>query len=314
MIAFYSKKIISLITTIILVSLITFLVFQVLPGNPAYIILGVEADPLQIEALEAKLNLDKPLIERYLIWVGDLLRGDLGESIRFQRPVAEMIGSRVEVTLLLTVLSLFLSIIISIPLAIWLALNSEKSWSKWVTALSQVGLAVPSFWLAIILIYIFSIALHWLPAGQYERLADDPIKALQSLILPTIALAIGITAILVRYLRNNLLDQMESEYVRTAMSKGLNSHEILYRHVLQNSLLPMLTILGMITAEILGGSIVVENVFALPGIGNLIAISIGSRDLPLIQALVIYLAIVVVMINFVVDIVYTVIDPRIRLR
>ncbi len=314
MIAFYSKKIISLLTTIVLVSLITFLVFQVLPGNPAYIILGVEADPLQIEALEAKLNLDKPLIDRYFIWVADLLRGDLGESIRFQRPVAEMIGSRVEVTLLLTVLSLFLSIVISIPVAIWLALNDQKSWSKWLTALSQVGLAVPSFWLAIILIYIFSIALRWLPAGQYERFSVDPLTAIKSLVLPTISLAIGISAILIRYLRNNLLDQMESEYVRTAMSKGLTDREIVYRHVLQNSLLPMLTILGMITAEILGGSIVVENVFALPGIGNLIAISIGSRDLPLIQALVIYLAVVVVLINFAVDIVYTVIDPRIRLR
>ncbi len=314
MIAFYTKKIISLITTIVLVSVITFLVFQVLPGNPAYIILGVEADPLQIEALEAKLNLDKPLLDRYAIWVVNLLKGDLGESIRFHRPVAEMIGSRVEVTLLLTVLSLFLSVLVSIPLAIWLALNSEKSWSKWFAALSQVGLSVPSFWLAVILIYIFAINLHWLPAGQYEKLSVDPLLSIRSLVLPTISLAIGISAVLVRYLRNNLLDQMDSEYVRTAMSKGLNEHAILYRHVLQNSLLPMLTILGMITAEILGGSIVIENVFALPGIGNLIAISIGSRDLPLIQALVIYLALAVVIINFVVDIIYTAIDPRIRLR
>ncbi len=314
MITFYGKKIISLITTIILVSLITFFVFQVLPGNPAYIILGVEADPLQIEALEAKLHLDKPIIDRYFMWVDSLLHGDLGESIRFQRPVAEMIGSRVEVTLLLTVMSLFLSIIISIPLAIWLALNNQKRWSKWFAALSQIGLALPSFWLAIILIYIFSLGLHWLPAGQYEKFSVDPVLSIKSLLLPTLSLAIGISAVLVRYLRNNLLDQMESEYVRTAMSKGLSDHEILYRHVLQNSLLPMLTILGMITAEILGGSIVVENVFALPGIGNLIAISIGSRDLPLIQALVIYLAVVVVLINFAVDIVYTVVDPRIRLR
>ncbi len=314
MVAFYTKKLFSVISTIVLVSLITFFVFQILPGNPAHIILGVEADPMQIQALEAKFNLDKPIVERYLLWVSNVLKGDLGESIRFQRPVVDMIGSRVEVTLFLSVLSLLLSIIVSVPIAVWLALNNDKKWSRWIAALSQIGLSIPAFWLGIILIYFFAVTLKWLPFGQYEKFSVNPILSIKSLILPTISLSIGISAIFVRYLRNNLLDQMDSEYVRTAMSKGLNEQQILYRHVLQNSLLPMLTILGMITAEILGGSIVIENVFALPGIGNLIAISIGSRDLPLIQALVIYLAVTVVAINFVVDILYTVIDPRIRLR
>ncbi len=314
MIAFYSKKLFSVISTIVLVSLITFFVFQILPGNPAHIILGVDADPMQIQSLEAKFNLDKPIVERYMLWVSNVLKGDLGESIRFQRPVVDLIGSRVEVTLLLSVLSLLLSLVVSVPIAVWLALNNEKKWSRWFAALSQIGLSIPSFWLGIILIYVFAVSLRWLPFGQYEKLSVDPLLSIKSLILPTISMSIGISAVLVRYLRNNLLDQMDSEYVRTAMSKGLDDRKILYRHVLQNSLLPMLTILGMITAEILGGSIVIENVFALPGIGNLIAISIGSRDLPLIQALVIYLAVTVVAINFIVDILYTVVDPRIRLR
>ncbi len=307
------RKVVSLLITIFLVSIITFFVFQILPGNPAYIILGIDADEYQIAALEEKLNLDKPVMERYLIWAKNLLSGDLGESIRFQKPVANLIADRLEVTMLLTLFSLILSLLICIPLATILVINVKSTWAKVLNGFSQIGLAIPSFWLAIVLVYIFAIKLRWLPSGQYERFAVNPWLCIRSLILPSISLAIGISAILVRYLSNSMLDQMGSDYVRVARSKGLKEREIIYKHVLRNALLPMLTILGMMMASVLGGSIVIESVFSLPGIGNLIAISIGSRDLPLIQSLVVYLAFFVVLINFIVDLLYTIIDPRIRL-
>ncbi len=308
------RRTLSLLLTVFLVSVLTFFVFQILPGNPAYIILGIDADEYQIEALEAKLNLDKPVVERYSIWAKSLISGDLGESLRFQRPVAELIYDRLEVTFLLTLFSLLLSLVISIPLATVLTINDKSIWSKAVNALSQIGLAIPSFWLAILLVYLFAVKLRWLPAGQYQKISVDPIGALRSLILPSLSLAIGISAILVRYLTNSLLKQMGKDYVRVARSKGLKDREIILKHVLKNALLPMLTILGMLTASVLGGSIVIESVFSLPGIGNLIATAIGSRDLPLIQSLVVYLAFFVVLINFAVDLLYTIIDPRIRLR
>ncbi len=314
MLAKFFSRTLSLLITIFLVSVLTFLVFQILPGNPAYIILGIDADQNQVEALESKLNLDKPIVERYMIWARDLLSGNLGESLRFQKPVAELIASRLEVTFLLTFFSLFFSVLISIPFAVFLVLNAKKTWAKALSAFSQIGLAIPSFWLAIILVYVFSLKLHLLPSGQYVKFSVNPLLALKSLVLPSLSLAIGISAILVRYLSNSLLEQMNSDYVRVARSKGLTEREIIFKHVLKNAILPMLTILGMLAASVLGGSIVIESVFSLPGIGNLIVTSIGSRDLPLIQSLVVYLAFFVVLINFFVDLLYTVIDPRIRLR
>ena len=311
---YYLRKISSLLVTLVLVSLITFGVFQILPGNPVDIILGVDADPLQAEALKVSLGLDKPISERYLMWAGKALRGDLGNSTRFQGSVAELISKRIEVTSALAILSLSLTLLVGIPTGIWLAKENKHKRALIVSVLSQIGLAVPSFWLGILLTMIFSVTLHILPSGGYTSWRQNIFLCLSSLILPAVSIAIGTSAVLVRYLKNTLLEQLKRDYVRTAYSKGLKENYVILRHVLRNALIPVVTILGILTVDILGGSIITETVFSLPGIGNLIILSIASRDLSLIQGLVLYLALLVVLCNFMVDMLYTWIDPRIRLK
>ncbi len=303
-----------LATTVLLVSVITFLVFQVLPGDPAQIILGVDADPHQLAALRQTMGLDRPVAERYMTWIKNAVVGDLGQSLRYQRPVADILAERVPVTVSLALLSLTLTLAIGVPLGTLVARNDGKWPAVWLSALTQLGVAMPSFWLAFILILVFSVTFRLFPTYGYIPWGEDPLGALRSLFLPSLALAIPGIAVVTRYLRNTLLDQSRMDYVRTARSKGLREKGIMYRHILRNALIPVVTIIGLIITDTLGGSIVVENVFALPGLGNLLITSIGTRDLPLVQTLVLYIAILVVGINFVVDLLYKVIDPRIRLK
>ncbi|MFD0714213.1 ABC transporter permease [Paenibacillus sp. GCM10027626] len=308
------RKILSLITTVVVVSVITFFVFQILPGNPVQIILGVDADERQMEALEEQMGLDKPAAVRYLEWVGSAVKGDLGTSIRYQLPVAELIGDRLPVTMSLAVMSLILTLAAGVPLGIYIASRNGKVISYLLSLLTQLGIAIPSFWLGILLIFVFSVILKWFPAGQYVSWSDNPWEAFKSLLLPSIAIAISNTAVLIRYIRNTVLDQLKLDYVRTARSKGLGQAAILYKHVIRNASIPVLTVLGMIVADTLGGSIIVENVFSLPGLGNLLVSSINSRDLPMVQAMVLYIGVTVIMINFLVDLLYKVVDPRIGRR
>ncbi len=308
------KKIFSVLVTLVLISLLTFAVFQILPGNPAYIILGVDADPLQIQALSQEMGLNKPPAERYLQWIKGLLTGNLGNSLRYQVPVTSLIARSLPVTVSLTVMTLLLTIVSVIPVSIYLARNNRKKPAILVSSLTQVGVAVPSFWLGILLIMVFSVMLNWLPSGDFIPFSESVPGALRSLLLPSVTISVGTSAVVIRYLKNTLLDQMGMDYVRTARSKGLTKKKVLYRHVLKNSLLPTITILGMMVTDVLGGSIIVENVFNLPGIGRLIISGVGNRDFPLVQGLVFYLAFTVVAINLLVDLLYSLIDPRIRVR
>lgn len=311
---YFIRKFSSLVITMVLVSLITFLVFQILPGNPAETILGVDADKYQIEALNNKMGLNKPPFYRYISWASNAIRGNLGDSIKYQELVSKLIGSRIEVTVSLAVISLIITFFIGIPLGIFLARANNKKISIFVSMLSQLGIAIPSFWMGIMLIMFFSVFFKIFPSGGYTSWGENPLLAIKSLILPSISIAIGTSAVVVRYLKNVLLDELKLDYVRTAFSKGLKEKRILTAHVLRNVLIPVVTIIGMIATDILGGSIITENVFSLPGLGNLIVISINSRDLPLIQGLVLYLAFIVVLINFAVDMLYIIIDPRISLK
>ncbi|GGH35741.1 ABC transporter permease [Paenibacillus segetis] len=311
---FYIRKLVAFVSTLILVSVITFLVFQVLPGDPAQIILGVDADPQQIAALRETMGLDRSAGERYLTWVKDTLSGDFGESIRYHRPVADMLVERLPVTLSLALFSLGLTLLVGLPLGIYIARKDGKLSALLLSLFTQLGVSIPSFWLAFILILLFSVTLKLFPTYGYTPWSENPIGAIKSLFLPSLALAIPGVAVVIRYLRNTLLDQSRMDYVRTARSKGQHEKGIMYRHILRNALIPVITIVGLLIADTLGGSIVVENVFALPGIGSLLVTSIGTRDLPLVQTMVLYIAIIVVSINFIVDILYKVIDPRIRLK
>lgn len=300
--------------TLLLVSFITFGVFQILPGNPAYIILGVDADPLQIEALNKSMGADRPVLVRYWNWLTDLLHGDLGTSYRYQQPVSQLLSSALEVTGSLALVTMVLTALIGIPAGIWLAGHSDKWYSLPLSMLSQISISVPSFCMAIFLISIFTVALRWLPSVGFVSFSESPSGWLKSLILPSAALALGTSSVLIRYVRVSITGQQKEDYVRTAYSKGLGKKQVMYGHVVRNSLIPVITVLGMTAADILGGSIIVENVFSLPGIGRLISVSISSRDLPLLQGLTFYLALIVVICNFAVDLIYSIVDPRIRLK
>ncbi|MEG0706643.1 MAG: ABC transporter permease [Cellulosilyticaceae bacterium] len=310
---FYIRKIFSLLTTILLVSLITFLVFQILPGDPVTIILGPDADPLQAQAMRESLGLDAPLFVRYIDWIKNAIRGDLGLSIRYNQPVSQLILSRIPVTTSLAFMSILLTLAIGLPLGTYIARKNDSLVGKVVSICSQLGLAIPSFWTGILLILLFSVTLGLLPSGDYIPMSESFIGWLSRIILPSISIAIGTSAVLIRYLRTAMLDESTQLYVQTARSKGLSENAVYTKHIFKNALIPTITILGLLVIDILGGSIITENVFNIPGLGNLIVSSINSRDLPLTQGLVLYLATIVVTFNFLVDILYSIVDPRIRI-
>ncbi len=306
------KKLVSLFLTLFFVSLIIFFVFQVLPGNPAEIILGTEADEAQVLALEKELGLDKPILVRYANWIKDILKLDMGTSLKYQVPVKDLFFKKLPVTLYLTFFSLFLSLIIAIPLSIQITAKSDKWYASIITAITQLGISIPSFWLAFLLIYLFAVKLGWFNTLSYNAMSGNFFQKLYKFFLPSLAIAIPNIATIIRYMQSAILDEINKDYVRTARMKGLLLKDILYKHVLRNALIPVITIIGISITSSVGGSLIVENVFSLPGIGSLIVQSISSRDFPLIQSVVFAVAFMVIIINLIVDILYRIVDPRIR--
>ncbi|WP_019138212.1 ABC transporter permease [Peptoniphilus timonensis] len=306
------KKLISLFLTLFFVSLIIFFVFQVLPGNPAEIILGTEADEAQVLALEKELGLDKPILVRYANWIKDILKFNMGTSLKYQVPVKDLFFKKLPVTLYLTFFSLFLSLIIAIPLSIQITAKSDKWYASIITAITQLGISIPSFWLAFLLIYVFAVKLGWFNTLSYNAMSGNFSQKLYKFFLPSLAIAIPNIATIIRYMQSAILDEINKDYVRTARMKGLLLKDILYKHVLRNALIPVITIIGISITSSVGGSLIVENVFSLPGIGSLIVQSISSRDFPLIQSVVFAVAFMVIIINLIVDILYRIVDPRIR--
>ncbi|WP_062552202.1 ABC transporter permease [Peptoniphilus phoceensis] len=306
------KKLISLFLTLFFVSLIIFFVFQVLPGNPAEIILGTEADEAQVLALEKELGLDKPILVRYANWIKDILKFNMGTSLKYQVPVKDLFFKKLPVTLYLTFFSLFLSLIIAIPLSIQITAKSDKWYASIITAITQLGISIPSFWLAFLLIYVFAVKLGWFNTLSYNAMSGNFFQKLYKFFLPSLAIAIPNIATIIRYMQSAILDEINKDYVRTARMKGLLLKDILYKHVLRNALIPVITIIGISITSSVGGSLIVENVFSLPGIGSLIVQSISSRDFPLIQSVVFAVAFMVIIINLIVDILYRIVDPRIR--
>ena len=311
---YYVRKCIGLFVTILLVTTITFAVFEILPGDPALIILGVDADPVQIEALHESMGYNLPPLQRFVNWIIGLLSGDLGDSYRYHQSVSLLISNSFKVTRSLAIVTMCLIILIGFPIGIWLAKNSHKKIGTLFSMLSQVSLSIPAFCMGILLINIFCVQLKLFPSMGYTSLSEGFIPWLKSLFLPALSIALGSSATLIRYIRSSILTEENKDYVRTIRSKGASSNIIMIKHVLRNAMIPVITILGLIVTDILGGSIIIENVFSLPGIGKLVATSITTRDLPLIQGLVLYLALIVVICNFLVDILYSIIDPRIRIK
>ena len=291
---FYVRKFIDFMTTLLLVTLVTFLTFQLLPGNPALAILGPDADQAQIEALELQLGLNQSLPLRYANWLKGAFCGNLGISYKYNQSVSSLIAGALKTTASLSLLSLVFTF----------AVNRKKKVWRCLSVLNQIWVSMPSFCTALILILIFTVGLKLLPSVGF----DGP----KSLILPSLAISLGSSSILARYIKTSMENELKQDYVRTAKSKGLNEKQVIVHHVLRNALLPSITTLGLITADIFGGSIIIENVFSLPGIGKLIIHSISSRDFPLLQGLTVYLAAMTLTCNFAVDILYSIIDPRTR--
>ncbi len=309
---FWIKKLGVFMATLFVVALIAFVVFRLIPGDPALIILGVEADQAAVAQLHHELGLDQPLYVQFWRWLGQLLRGDLGRSLRLSAPVGELLWQRLPVTTGLAALSIIIATGIAIPVGI-LAATHRGGWLDLITmALSQVGIAIPAFWAGIILLLVFSMELGWFAPGGFVPFAENPWLALKSLILPSLALGLQRAAILTRMTRASMLDVLRQDYMRTAQSKGLSERVVLYRHGLKNAIIPVLTVLGMHLGGLLAGSIVIEQVFNLPGVGQLTLMAVNSRDLPLAQGLVMFTATIIILLNFTVDLLYSRLDPRIR--
>ena len=311
------KKIVTLIMTLFLVSVLAFLAFQIIPGDVVTSILGTEATPEREEALRKELGLDQPPVVRYVRWAGNVLKGDFGESYRYSKnmnqmmPVAELIGDKLPVTLLLAALSMLIIILIAIPLGVFWARSKNKILDVSLNMGTQAAMAIPSFFLGVLVTYLFGIVLKWFAPGGYVSFRDDLWGCIRYLIFPAISVAIPKIAMTARFLRNSMLTERSSDYVRTAFSKGASERRVSYVHVLRNAMMPVVTFLGMIIAEIVAGSIVVEQVFSLPGIGKLLISSISTRDFPVVEILILYITFVVIFVYFLVDILYRVIDPRI---
>lgn len=310
---YFIQKMGSALITLWLVSFITFGIFELIPGDPVTSKLGIEADQEQIEALTKKYGLNKPFVIRYKNWILSALQGDLGMSLRFDEPVTALIKDRMKVTTILTILSLIMTIIIAVPLSIFIAKYNNEFMGVLTSIITQIGMAVPSFWVGIMMTYFFGLMLRLFIPGRYISVDESFIEGMIYLLFPAVAIAIPKIATVIRYLRNSIVEQLELNYVRTAYAKGHVFKGVMYRHVLRNALIPVITIMGMMIADVLGGSLIIEQVFTIPGVGRLLIMAINNRDYFLIQGMILYIAAIIIIINFLMDIVYHWIDPRIKM-
>jgi peptide/nickel transport system permease protein len=314
MLRYALKRALSLLISLAIASLVIFLVIEVAPGDPASYMLGINAQPETVAALRAELGLDVPKMQRYLAWVGGMAQGDFGTSYTYRTPVGQMIADRMWVSLPLALYALALSTLIAFPAGIYAAARRGKPGDIAVMGATQLGVAVPNFWFAMMLVLIFAINLRWFSAGGFPGWDIGFFLALKSLTLPAIALALPQSAILARVMRSSLLDILSEDFMRTARAKGLSRRQALWRHGLRNALIPVLTIIGLQFSFLLAGGIIIEQVFFLPGLGRLIFQSISARDLIVVESVVMLLVFSVILVNFLVDLAYAAVDPRLRSR
>lgn len=314
MLRYSLKRLLSLCLSLLVASIVIFAVIEVAPGDPAAFMLGLNAQPDTVAALRTELGLDVPKFQRYLDWVGGMLRGDFGTSYTYRTPVAEMIGDRLWVSLPLAVYALTLSTLIAFPAGIYAAARRGGPGDMAVMGATQLGVAIPNFWFAMILVLIFAIQLRWFSAGGFPGWDQGILTGLKALTLPAIALALPQAAILARVMRSSLLDTISQDFMRTARAKGLSQRQALWRHALRNALIPVLTIIGLQFSFLLAGAIIIEQVFFLPGLGRLVFQSISQRDLIVVESVVMLLVFTVIVVNFLVDLAYGAVDPRLRAR
>ena len=309
---FLGVRLLSSAVVLLGVLVVVFALIQLVPGDPVRLALGTRYTPEAYEALRAASGLDRPLWEQFFGYLGSALTGDLGVSFRNGQPVTTTLLERLPATVSLAGVGLVIALVISIPAGIWSALREGRLSDIIVRLTSQFGVSVPDFWLGMLLISLFSVTLGWLPASGYTALADDPARWLRQVTLPALTVGLVAGAIMTRYIRAAVIDVASSGYVRTAVSKGLPRHVVTFRHIVRGALVPVLTIAGIQLATILGGVVVVEVVFAWPGLGRLVYESVAARDYPLIQGAVLLVAVMFIAVNLIVDVLYAIADPRIR--
>jgi peptide/nickel transport system permease protein len=309
--SFIAGRLISLVLSLVAASIVIFLVIEVVPGDPAQFMLGLNATPEAVATLRHALGLDGSLLERYFSWVLGLLRGDFGISYTYKVPVAGMIADRIWISIPLAIYALVLSTLIAFPVGILAAVKRNSATDVSIMGLTQIGVAVPNFWFAMLLVLLFAVTLRWFSAGGFAGW-HDPLMAIKSLTLPAIALALPQASILARVMRSSLLDTLGEDYIRSARAKGLSQGQTLWRHALRNALIPVLTIIGLQFSFLLAGAIIIENVFFLPGLGRMVFQGITSRDLIVVKSVVMLLVFAVIVVTFLVDIAYALVDPRLR--
>ena len=306
------RKILNLMIALLIVTLLTFLALQVIPGDPVTKMLGADATAAQAAQLRTRLGLDQPVLVRYGRWLLSFLKGDPGMSYSYSMPVAEMLKGKLSVTVILTALSFAMTVFISIPLGILTARSESVRVNHFFLIMDQLFMALPPFFIGILSVYLFGIVLKLFAPGTYVPLSESVAGGLGYLLLPALAMALPRSAMTVKMLRSSIRSQMAEDYVRTARSRGLTDSQILRRHALRGAMVPVVTFLAQSAAEIMTGTIIIEQVFTIPGLGRLLLSSIGSRDFPVVQAIVVMMAVFIILVNFAADLINMAIDPRIR--
>ncbi|HTY80114.1 MAG TPA: ABC transporter permease [Candidatus Bathyarchaeia archaeon] len=314
MLEYFVQRLAISVVTLAVISVIVFTGVRMIPGDPARVMAGTEADAAGLAEIRAKYGLDDPLPVQYLRWIGLALRGDLGESIRTRETVVATVAKKLPVTVELACLSILVALAIAIPVGVLSAARRNSLWDYLANSLSLCGLSVPSFWLGIMLILLFSVRLHWLPASGFVPIWEDPVANLTRMLMPAFVLGATLGAVLMRQTRNSMIEVLGADYIRTAYSKGLHGRAVIFRHAIRNGLIPVVTILGLQMGALMGGAVVTEQIFVVPGFGRLIVESVFTRDYPLVQGVVLITASAYVLINLLVDISYSLLNPRIRVK
>jgi peptide/nickel transport system permease protein len=309
---FLSRRLAAALVTLVLATMVVFAVVEVLPGDPALVMLGTDARPDTLAALRAQYGFDQPLVVQYFHWIGGLLRLDLGGSHAYSTPVAKLIGDRLAVTLPLAGLALCWALLVAVPLGVFAAWRQGKVGDWGVMGFAQIGISIPNFWFGLVLVMLFAVSWQIFPAGGFPGWREDAPRSLLSLVLPAVALSLSEIAILTRVTRSAMLDTLREDYVRTARAKGASERTVLFRHALRNALIPVTTVAGLIAGFLVAGAVIIESVFRLPGVGQLVYDSINNRDLAVIKNVVILFTVLVLVVNLLVDLAYALLDPRPR--
>ena len=314
MLLYLIKRLGSLIISLFVASLVIFACIEIVPGDPASFMLGVNAQPDTVNALREELGLNTSYEQRYLSWISGLLKGDLGTSYTYRSPVSDIVADRLQVSVPLALYALTLTILIAFPVGVLAAAWRGSPVDLFVMSVTQLGIAVPNFWFAILMVIVFAINLGWFSAGGFSGWDTGILAVIKSLTLPAVALALPQASILARVMRSSLLDTLSEDYIRSARAKGLSRRQVMWRHALRNAMIPVLTIIGLQFSFLLAGAIIIENVFFLPGLGRLVFQAITQRDLIVVESVVMLLVFAVVLVNFLVDLAYAWVDPRLRER